>query len=601
MPIFTSRGAPLAHAPPADLTIPQFILDHHHPIRPVRKDNTPWIIDDVTGTPMYHEEVVARVFGLANGIHNKWKLKEDEIVCIFSPNLVDYPIAVWATHRLGAIVSTANPSYTAPELAHQLTVAKPSLLFTIAAALPIALEAARTVGLPEDRIVLLTTPVPLSVPAPGHLTRADDLIKFGLECPTQFVERRLNKDEAKTKIALLAFSSGTTGKPKAVAIPHYSVTSNVLQAATFNRVNDDTVPNDLRRYIPGDVSLGVLPLFHIYGMIINLHFTLFCAMSIVITPKFAFEEMLKSIVRYRITHLYLVPPQLVLICKHSATKKYDLSHVRFVMVGAAPVSPELQNLGMTVLKNACLIQGYGMTETATLLTMGTIEQRKGGVLGSAGQLVSGTEAKVIKEDGSLADYGEEGEFAVRGPQMALRYEHNEAATKETFRDGWVHTGDKVIVREDGEIFIVDRLKEFLKVRGFQVAPAELEGHLLGHPDVNDVGVVGIQDEFSGELPVAYVALQPHALKRIADDPKEAKRVKEDLKKARERSFGLLFFKGGALFVSDSKVRYKWLEGGVEFIDAIPKNPSGKILRRVLRERVKKLVEERKSRATPAKL
>ncbi|KAG8962032.1 hypothetical protein FRC03_004671 [Tulasnella sp. 419] len=208
-----------------------------------------------------------------------------------------------------------------------------------------------------------------------------------------------------------------------------------------------------------------------------------------------------------------------------------------------------------------------------------------GTLGSAGQLVSGTEAKVVKPDGTLGGVGEAGELWVRGPQgLYNKYLNNDEANAETFVDGWVRTGDEVKFEENGDMFIIDRLKELIKCRGFQVAPAELEGHLLDHPDCGDVGVVGIPDDYSGEVPMAFVALSQDALKRLQKDPKEAELIKASIKK----------------HVSDSKIRYKWLDGGVEFIDSIPKNPSGKLLRRFLRDRAKVILKDRKANQTPVR-
>jgi len=221
--------------------------------------------------------------------------------------------------------------------------------------------------------------------------------------------------------------------------------------------------------------------------------------------------------------------------------------------------------------NASIGQGYGLTETSTTITFLQPDQKLG-TIGSAGGLIPGIVAKVVKSDGSLAVEGEQGELVVTGPSMALGYYENPTATAETFVEGWVRTGDEVII-QNLEVFVVDRLKEIMKVKGFQVAPAELEGHLLLHPDVADACVVGIPDEYSGEIPLAFVVLGANALKRIKDNKESANDVKKSIAK----------------HVSDSKVSYKWLAGGVEFIDTIPKNPSGKILRRVLRDQAKKMM------------
>ncbi|KAK7465830.1 hypothetical protein VKT23_005801 [Stygiomarasmius scandens] len=222
-----------------------------------------------------------------------------------------------------------------------------------------------------------------------------------------------------------------------------------------------------------------------------------------------------------------------------------------------------------------------MTETATSLSMFPPDQ-KIGTIGSAGKLLPGITARVIKEDGSFASEGEQGELVVSGPSMALGYLNNEAASKETFTSGWVRTGDEVIIK-DQEVFVVDRLKEIIKVRGFQVAPAELEGHLLLHPAVADVCVVGVPDDYSGEVPMAFVVLDSKLKQAVESDYKQRERIKEAIMK----------------HVSDSKVQYKWLAGGVEFVQIIPKNPSGKILRRVLRDAVKEKMK--RSQPVQAKL
>ncbi|KAJ2919266.1 hypothetical protein MD484_g1183, partial [Candolleomyces efflorescens] len=310
-------------------------------------------------------------------------------------------------------------------------------------------------------------------------------------------------------------------------------------------------------------------MFHIYGLVVNVHFSLFCGLSILVVPKFNFQKFLESTVKYRVTHLHLVPPQILLLCKHPGVKKYNLSCVKYCMSGAAPLGGELMLKVSKVLPNASIGQGYGMTETCTTITAFLADNRTGRI-GSAGRLLPGIVAKVVKSDGSLAMEGEEGELVIQGPSMSLRYLDNPTATAETYVNDWVRTGDEVIIK-DKEVYVVDRLKEIIKVRGFQVAPAELEAHLLLHRDVADVCVVGVPHEYSGEVPLAYVVPSPKVLKQIAEDPIRRANLTKDLIK----------------HVSDAKVHYKHLAGGVEFVDVIPKNPSGKILRRVLRDKAKK--------------
>ncbi|KAI0275165.1 hypothetical protein BC834DRAFT_851417 [Gloeopeniophorella convolvens] len=554
---------------PDNLTIPQFFFDSDHELRAIRPQGTPFFVDDATGRAVDSREVRKRVDGLANGLSRKWDIKEDEVVCLYAPNHMDYPTIFWALHRLGAISTNSNPSYTVEELTHQLRLTKATTIIVPTQFLKNATDACKEVGLPQERIVILDQP---TYDAP-HVT-VEQLIQDGLTHNANFVERKLGAGEAKTKIAFLCLSSGTTGPPKAVAIPHYSVIANTLQIRAHNYLVEtkNNIPTDQWRFRPGDVITGVLPFFHIFGLILNVHVMLYSGMSVVIMPKFGWPSFLESVRRHKITHLLVVPPMVVLLCKHPATKDYEaeLKNIRFCFSGAAPLSPELAHQLEKVLPNASLGQGYGMTETATAVSM-TSALEKVGKAGSAGIAVPGVKFRVVKEDGSLAKLGERGELVVQSPSNALRYHENPKATAETFLEGgWVRTGDEVEYDAEGNIYVVDRLKELIKVRGFQVAPAELEGHLLSHPDVLDVCIVPVPDDFSGELPLAYIVLHPPAALRAASSQSEADAIKAELSK----------------YVADVKVNYKWLKGGVEFIDAIPKNPSGKLLRRVLREKAR---------------
>ncbi|KAI9462217.1 hypothetical protein HD554DRAFT_2206554 [Boletus coccyginus] len=524
-------GGPVDCSVPDDLTIPQFFLDSHHPLRPARQAGVPWLIDDATGRSVDLEEVRTRTFGLANALQARYG-----IMVISSPNHVDYPPAMWATHRLGGIVSGANPAYTPDELLHQIQATSAVLVITHPVCLRTAVSAARQAGVPDTRVVAL--------------------IQEGLRMDRCFVERKLKPGEARSKIALLNFSSGTTGKPKAVAIPHYSPIVNTIQMALLNKVNRDDCAREDRRYRPGDVAAGSKS-----GEL--LHFLMFCGVTLVVVPKFNFTDFLQSISRHKITLLMLVPPQIVLLCKHPATKEYDLSGIRYMICGAAPLSADLMNQIVEVLPNAQIGQGYGLTETSASVSMFSTEA-KVGVPGSAGRLLPGVIARVMKADGTFAGFNEPGELQVKMPSLALGYWNDEKA--------WFRTGDEVTIQEDKELFIVDRLKEIMKVRGFQVAPAELEGCLLNTPEVADACVVPVSDDYSGEVPMAFVVLHDHIAKRVADNPGEAEKVKAAITK----------------FVADNKVGYKHLAGGVEFIDAIPKNPSGKLLRRVLRDRAREM-------------
>ncbi|KAJ3574028.1 hypothetical protein NP233_g2050 [Leucocoprinus birnbaumii] len=535
---------------PDHLSLPQFVFDTTVVPRPRRLTETPYFIEDATGRGIFEAEAKHRTYALAKALQHKWGISKDDVVCIFSPNDIDYGVAIWAVHLVGGIVTPGNPSYTTDELAHQIKLTKSALIIAHPACQKTVLAAAKATGVPDSRVIFIRD-------GPhGHVWTFDSLIAFGESSSGGLAERRFSNGEARDALAFLSLSSGTTGKPKAVAISHFAVIANILQTVAHWKINDSSWPNKFM--CPGDVAIGVLPFFHIYGLVMNVR--LFCGMSVVVIPKFNFATFLESIVRYHVTNLYLVPPQIVLLCKSDATRNYDLSRVKFLMSGAAPLSGELVASLRQILPNAAIGQGYGLTEGTGSVCLAPPEV-KDVTVGSSGRLLPGVKARVLKSDGTLAGEGEQGELMITGPSMASYYLDNPQATKETFIDFWVRTGDEVIFRNN-EIFIVDRLKEILKVKGFQVTPAELEGHLLLHPDVADSCVVSLPDDYSGELPLAYVVLQPHAAARIKGNFRATQELKQALFK----------------HVADVKVKYKWLTGGIEFIDTIPKNPSGKIRR-----------------------
>ena len=299
-----------------------------------------------------------------------------------------------------------------------------------------------------------------------------------------------------------------------------------------------------------------------------------------VMPKFSFTGMLQSIAKYKISNLFLVPPIAVMLCQRPEAKKVDLSSLRTIMSSAAPLSNERFKQLTALLPQATIFQCYGLTE-AGMVGMETNGGRDKPSV-SAGVLLPGIVARVQRADGTYAGFNEPGELIVKTHSMASGYSNNEEATKETFVDGWVRTGDEVTINENMEIFIVDRLKEMLKVRGFQVAPAEMEAHLIEHPFVSDVCVVGIPHEFHGELPFAFIVPEKKTAALIAKYPEEEAMLKDIIAK----------------HVTNHKVPYKALSGGIEFIASVPRAESGKLLRRVARDNAKKLLAERAEQATP---
>ncbi|KAF9019186.1 acetyl-CoA synthetase-like protein [Hymenopellis radicata] len=559
---------------PDNLTIAQFMLDACHPLRP-KRGSTPCHVDEETGVSVSLDEVKRRTDRLAVSLEAHFGLSDDDVVLICSPNHIDYPVIAWAVHRTGGIVTSANPKSTATELHYQMKLTNPCLMVVHFSALDNAYRAASMAGLPPNRIIVLGM---ARSPERCTISRLID------ECDSLLpsVDRTLKPGEGSTKLAFLLLSSGTTGNPKAVKIPHRAIIANTVQLALHLRV-DQASPN--RGFRNGDNLLGTLPFFRascaseqpeplnltasdildVAGNILLMHFAFFCGMSVIVVGQFDFLRMLKSIAHYRVCNLLLVPPQAIALCKHPSVQRYDLSSVKFVAVGAAPTSKEINGSLFNVFPEAQVGQIYGTTETPSVISMVRFDQRRGPV-GSSGQILPGIETRIIKLDGSNAKCGESGELHVRGPNMSTGYLNNEVATLESFRDGWLRTGDEVVLTEDGELYVLDRIKEFIKVNGFQVAPAELEGCLLEHPDVLESCVVGVPNERSGEAPLGVIVLTASARERLQNKEVDSVGLKGSIQE----------------HVAKRKSRYKQLIG-VEFVDTIPKTASGKILRRTIRD------------------
>ncbi|KAF7362281.1 Acetyl-CoA synthetase-like protein [Mycena venus] len=291
---------------PSNLTVPQFLFDSRHFARLDHYPDAPWLIDSVSGRTIARDELKDRSRALAKAISVRYDMgqEEDPVVCIVSVNHVDYPTTVWASHLLGAAVFTTNPAFTAEEFELQFKAAKPSLFFVQPDILATVRKAAAASGVPSDRIIVFNTPSSDSAldDAPSTI---QELVNLGLDSdPSSLCEFRLGLEEGKTRTAILFPSSGTTGVPKLISVSHYAFIANVLQAAVYNAgTGKEPIPVADRRYKPGDVSLAVLPFFHILGLLINLHHALYSGMTVVVAPKFSLGGTVKTIATYKITHL----------------------------------------------------------------------------------------------------------------------------------------------------------------------------------------------------------------------------------------------------------------------------------------------------------
>lgn len=359
-------------------------------------------------------------------------------------------------------------------------------------------------------------------------------------------------------------------------ISHRNIIANTLQYTTFDQ------PGREQRYGSGfqHNALGLLPFSHIYGLVVIAHASIYNGDGVVVLPRFEMHSCLKAIQDHRISNLFLVPPIIInMVNSPDTLRKYDLSAVAEIFTGAAPLGKETAQALMSLYPDWVVRQGYGLTETSTVVTCTPVNDI---YLGSSGSLIPGFEAKLVTPEGAeVTGYDQPGELWARSPSVVLGYLHNPTANKETFVDGFMRTGDEAVVKPNPasgreHFFIVDRIKELIKVKGMQVAPAELEAHLLTHAAVADCAVVPIPDDAAGERPKAFVV---RAAGGALEEPQAV--VKRDIMQHVERE----------------KARHKWVKE-VEFVEAIPKSPSGKILRRLLRDRDR---EVRGTRSGKAKL
>ncbi|KIK59402.1 hypothetical protein GYMLUDRAFT_201987 [Collybiopsis luxurians FD-317 M1] len=491
----------------------------------------------------------SRTAALAAALHSHYGIGDSDVVMICSPNHVDYPIIVWAVHSLGGIVTLSNPRFTKYEIAQQVRLTRANLFILHTSVIDTLSPELTQLGMSTSRII--------SFGGHNQYCSVEDLVGRA--------EHRKNTIKPFVKlggdrIALLALSSGTTGTPKAVQLTHRGIIINILQmAAHIARSGNEG-------FAPGDLILHTLPFFHVAGFVLGLHLCLFLHMSVIITEQYDFLRMLEDVVRFDVTTLLLVPPQAITLCKHPATKYFPLDSVKMILMGAAPVPEELSRSVAATVPGARVGQVYGLTEVSCTLAM-TV--RKHSLPGSAGQLLPGIEARVVKLDGTLANSGERGELYIKTPSAALGYLDNVKGTDETFCNNWIRTGDEVLLTPDNELFVFDRVKDVIKVKGFQVAPAELEGHLLGHPVVLDVAIIGIPHQYSGQVPFAFVVLRETAKRRTHEDGDEDHQAAAELKSSILNH------------VSQRTASYKKISG-IKFVDSIPKTPSGKVLRRALR-------------------
>ncbi|MFF0107749.1 4-coumarate--CoA ligase family protein [Streptomyces hirsutus] len=515
-----------ADVPPVDLPIHDAVL-----ARAAEFGSTPALIDGTDGTTLTYEQV-DRFHRRVAAALAETGVRKGDVLALHSPNTIAFPLAFYAATRAGASVTTVHPLATAEEFGKQLADSGARWIVTVSPLLQTARRAAELAGGVEEILVCDS--------ASGHRSLIDMLASTAPEPQVAI--------DPVEDVAVLPYSSGTTGTPKGVMLTHRQIATNLAQLEPLITAG------------PGDRILAVLPFFHIYGLTALMNAPLRRGATVVVLPRFDLETFLAAVQNHRITGLYVAPPIVLALAKHPLVAEYDLSSLKHVISAAAPLDASLaaacsQRLGLPPVG-----QAYGMTELSPGTHVVPLDAMDDAPPGTVGKLIAGTEMRIVALDDPAKDLGpgESGEILIRGPQVMKGYLGRPDATDAMIdEDGWLHTGDIGHTDEDGWLFVVDRVKELIKYKGFQVAPAELEALLLTHPGIADAAVIGVYDDDGNEVPHAHVVRRPSA---------------PGLTESEVR-----------MYVAEHVAPYKRV-CQVTFLDAVPRAASGKILRRELRAR-----------------
>ncbi|TNY20897.1 AMP binding protein [Rhodotorula diobovata] len=520
-------------------------------------DSKDAVIDGPTGRKLSRGELRSYAQRFAQGLRTTASLSQGDVVCLVSPNSLYYHLIVLGSQCAGVVFSGANASYTPTELAHQLADSSAKLVLAHPQVLDTVLAATKSLGWStsdQQRRIILAVRSDEAGPAAAKHKTLDYLLADKEMEPVKV-------QDPKNTVAYLGYSSGTSGKAKGVRTSAYNMTSVLSILAPLKTYEND-------------VQLAVLPLNHIYGLTKLVHWPVLFANPVVVMPKFELKPLCSYIERYRGTFLMLVPPIALQLARDPIVDKFDVSSLRMIISGAAPLGPELEQELATRLPKATVLQAYGLTESSPTTHVGMNPKR-----GSIGPLLPMMRGRIVDpETNKDVKQGESGEMLLAGPNIMLGYLNRPEANAETLvKDAegttWLKTGDIARVDEEGLFYITDRLKELIKVKGFQVPPAELEAVLLECPYVADCAVIGIwNDEQQTEYPRAYIVLSARG--KAESDPSAT------IQK----------------WMAGKVAHYKQLKGGIELVDSVPKSPSGKLLRRILREEAKQEIEAAKKAA-----
>ncbi|KAL0554506.1 hypothetical protein IC582_008428 [Cucumis melo] len=493
------------------------------------------LIDSLTGNSISYKELFPMVKSMASGLHNLG-ISQGDVVLLMLPNSIFYPIIILGALYLGAVITTMFPQSSSSEIKKRITDCNVRLAFTITQKIK-NFEALgiKTIGVPENTNFDLMRPMGFS--------SFYELISSG----SDLIKRPVIRQE---DTAAILFSSGTTGVSKGVMLSHRNFISTIELFVRFEASQYEYLPTK-------NVYLAAIPMFHIYGLSIFVMGLMSLGSSVVVMSKFDVKDVVKAIDRFKVTHFPVVPP--ILIALSRTAEKIGVRRFRSlkqVSCGAAASSKKTIDDFVQALSHVDFIQGYGMTESTAIGTRGFNNKKTRNYL-SVGLLAPNTEAKVVDwVTGSSMPPGKTGELLLRGPGSMKGYLNNPEATMSTIdQENWLHTGDIVYFDRDGYLYVVDRLKEVIKYKGFQIAPTDLEAVVIAHPEVLDTAVAAAKDEECGEIPVAFVVKKPGSAlsqKDVVD------------------------------YVAQQVAPYKKVRK-VIFTESIPKSAAGKVLRRELQK------------------